>query len=165
MVFRLLRSEPGNWRQDTESVAGKHHDMSGFAGQRRGGGIRNRLQRIRAASVLGLARVIEIDDPRPGIKRHILENGPEAVRGPEYLRFALRRQLQGLCVAPALEIEQPLAAPSVLVITDERTVRRSRRSVVLPVPERPKNTAESLLLPGSWLAEQCIGITPRSGRK
>ena len=36
-------------------------------------------------------------------------------------------------------------------------------SVVLPVPESPKNTATSLSSPIAWLAEQCIGITPVPG--
>jgi hypothetical protein len=38
----------------------------------------------------------------------------------------------------------------------------SAESVVLPVPDRPKNTAASP--PGPTLAEQCIGITPLAGR-
>jgi len=38
----------------------------------------------------------------------------------------------------------------------------SADSVVLPVPESPKNSAESPLAP--TLAEQCIGITPCAGR-
>jgi hypothetical protein len=38
----------------------------------------------------------------------------------------------------------------------------SAESVVLPVPERPKNTAVSPS--GPIFAEQCIGITPVAGR-
>jgi len=38
----------------------------------------------------------------------------------------------------------------------------SAESVVLPVPDRPKNTAERP--PSSTLAEQCIGMTSFAGR-
>ena len=38
-------------------------------------------------------------------------------------------------------------------------------NVVLPVPDRPKNTAVSSGLPMAWLAEQCIAITPFSGKR
>jgi hypothetical protein len=52
-----------------------------------------------------------------------------------------------------------------LVVADQRARRDRRDSVVLPVPDRPKNTAASSGLPGAWLAEQCIGITPLPGSR
>src|SRR5258706_12703145 len=73
--------------------------------------------RVFGEAVIGVVRYA-----RFRIQRHVLENGPEAQRVPD-LRLFVRRELNALGVASALEVEDAVAAPSVFVVADEITRR------------------------------------------
>ena len=67
--------------------------------------------------------VVEVGNPRLRIERHVLHDRAEAFGGRIDLRLRLARQLDRLGVAAALEIEDAVAAPAMLVVADERAVR------------------------------------------
>ena len=79
----------------------------------------NEAQWIAAAGILGQAVVRE---PRhPGIvERHVLEHGSEAGRRREDLRLGVRIEADDLGVAAALEVEDALGPPAMLVVADQR---------------------------------------------
>jgi hypothetical protein len=86
--------------------------------------------RLGAVVVVGHAVVVE---------HHVLEHGAEPDGVPD-LRLDFLREFDALGVAAALDVEDALRRPAVLVIADQRAIRIGER-VVLPVPERPKNRA------------------------
>ena len=97
--------------------------MPGAAGARR---VRDEVERIGRAGVLGLGRIVVIGDARDRIERHVLQHRAEAVGGVPDLRLGFARELDGLGVAAALEIEDAVRAPAVLVVADQRAVRIGR---------------------------------------
>ena len=114
----------------------------------------------RVFSVIDL--ILELYAARDRIEDHILEDRAEHLRRAVDVRLALRREIDHLGVAAALEVEDAFGRPPVLVVADEARARGSADSVVLPVPDRPKNSAVSPALP--TFAEQCIESTPCFGR-
>ena len=98
--------------------------MTGAAGAR---GVRDEVERIGRAGVLGLGAVVVIGDARVRIEHHVLQHGAEAVGGVPDLRLGFPRELDGLGVAAALEIEDAVRAPAVLVVADQRAVRVGRQ--------------------------------------
>ena len=97
--------------------------MPGAAAAR---GVRNEIERIGRARILGLGAVIVVRDARQRIEHHVLQHGAEAVGGVPDLRLGLVRQLDAFGVAAALEVEDAVRAPAVLVIADQRAVRIGR---------------------------------------
>ena len=75
-----------------------------------------------------------------------------ALLAAKILRFGLFLQLDALGEVAALEIEDAVAAPAVLVIADERGALIVALSVVPLVPDRPKKIVVSPAGPTS--AEQ-----------
>jgi len=93
------------------------------------------------------------------IQNHVFQHGAK-LDGVEDLRLAFMLEVDALRVAATLEIEH---AVDVQPCSSSPTRRRSGSAerVVLPVPERPKNSATLPSAP--TLAEQCMGSTFRSG--
>ena len=89
-------------------------------------GVRDEFERIGRARVLGLRLVVEIDEARLGIEADILQHRAEAQGRVVDLGLGLARQLDGLGVAAALEVEHAVRAPAVLVVADQRAVRIGR---------------------------------------
>jgi len=99
--------------------------------------------------------------PVAGSTSTFSEHGAEHFRGGKDLGLALTRQPDHFRVAAALEVENALVDhPCSSSPINRRRVGGERR---LPVPERPKNSAQSPCLP--TLAEQCIESTPCSGSR
>jgi hypothetical protein len=95
--------------------------------------------------------------PVIGVDCDVLEHRAEALRHRENLGLRFRIELCGLGVAAAFEVEDAV----VLQPCSSSPIRArcgSVESVVLPVPDRPKNSA---VLPSApILAEQCMGRMP-----
>ena len=143
MIHRLRRRELGDRRHHAIGVGGEEDDvlrMPGAAGAR---GVRDEFERIGRARVLGLGAVVVVGNARLRIEHHVLQHGAEAVGGVPDHRLGFLRELDGLGVAAALEIEDAVRDPS-RVSSSPISVRfGSAESVVLPVPDRPKNSALS----------------------
>src|SRR6478672_5813279 len=84
----------------------------------------NKLDRVRPTSVFRDARV-GIIDIAVFIEDDILEHSTKP-QSLENIRLALRRKVNRLCVAAAFDVEDPVIAPNVLVVTNEMTLRISR---------------------------------------
>ena len=78
-----------------------------------------RVFSVRASESRSSARVDRIDDD-------VFEHGAEAVHGRPDLRFGGLREVDGLRVAAALEVEHAVVRPAVLVVADQRAVRIGR---------------------------------------
>src|SRR6266704_3056206 len=77
------------------------------------------MHRICRAGILRLRAIVEIADSRDRIEYHVLQDRSEALGGRIYGRLRFGAKLDGLRVAPALEIEDAFRAPTVLVVTDQ----------------------------------------------
>src|SRR5271166_2367045 len=90
-------------------------------------GVVDELHRIGGACVFRLAVVVVVRDAGVRVERHILKHATEPQRVPD-LRLVLLRKLDALGVASALEVEDAVGTPSVLVVADEvaRRVGRER---------------------------------------
>src|SRR5688572_9021739 len=97
--------------------------MPGHAG---GIGVADELQWVRPSRVLGVALRVEVELPSDRIEVDVLEDRAEAASGGEDVRLVHRRQADGLGVAAALEVEEAVSAPSVLVVADEAPLRIGR---------------------------------------
>jgi hypothetical protein len=153
----LGRRKPSDRRHHTKCVGGEHDKIAGMARLASLRGIRNEVERVSRPRVFGLRLIIEIADARQRIVHDVFKDCPEALGGGVDRGFGIRVQLDRFRVAAALEVKNTGRTPTVLVIADKCALRicRQRR---FPVPESPKNTAESPL--GPAFAEQCIGMTP-----
>ena len=108
-------------------VGGEEDDVLGMAGAAGARGIRNEIERIGRARVLGLGGVVVIGNARHRIESDVFQHGAETVGGVPDLGLGLARELDGLGVAAALEIEDAVRAPAVLIVADQRAVRIGRQ--------------------------------------
>ena len=119
VVARLLGRELRDGREHAERVAGEHDDVLGLGRDMAGDlGVLDVLDRVRAARVLGNAGVVVVGDARDGVVHDVLEHGAEPDR-VEDLRLLLRAEVDALCVAATLDVEDALVRPDVLVVADE----------------------------------------------
>src|SRR4051812_822850 len=91
--------------------------------------VRDEVDWIRGASVLGLLVAVVVGDPRVWVVDDVLQDGAEALGGGVDLRLRLLMNADRLRVAPALEVEDATVAPSMLVVADQpaRRLGRERR--------------------------------------
>lgn len=107
----------------------------------------NILNRVGATSVLKDADVVIIRNSGNRTVDDILKDAA-IFDGVENIRLLLRREVDALGITSALNVEDTIVRPHMLVVTDEmRRLLGSAESVVLPVPERPKKRVTS---PFSW---------------
>ena len=76
MIHGLLGVEARDRRQNAESVAGQHHDVSGSCTASRGC-VWDEVQRISDLCVFGFRLVVEVDASRRGVERDILRTAPK----------------------------------------------------------------------------------------
>ena len=126
MVHRLRGGQLRDRRHHAIGVGGEHHEILRHAGAAAARRVRDEFERIGGARVLGLRLVVEIDEARLGIEADILQHRAEAQRRVVDLGLGLARELDGLGVAAALEVEHAARAPAVLVVADQRAVRIGR---------------------------------------
>ena len=101
--------------------------LFGVAGDAARARVRDRGQRVGAPGVLGPAAVVEIEDVGVGVHRDVLEHGAEHPRRGMDRGLRARREPDHLGVAAALEVEEAVAAPAVLVVAEQRPVRVGRQ--------------------------------------
>ena len=99
---------------------------------------------------------------RVRVEDDVLEDGAEALAWSRRFRLVHLRQADRLGVAAALEVEDAVVAPAVLVVADQERAGSAER-VVLPVPDRPKKMADVPSAP--TFTDECIGSTPSAGRR
>ena len=90
-------------------------------------GVFDEVDRISGARVLGLAVVVVVGNASVRVESHVLKHAAEAQGVPD-LRLVLAGKLDALGVASALEVEDAVRAPSMLVIANE-VARRDRRTM------------------------------------
>src|SRR5260370_36801408 len=110
-------------------------------------GVLDEIHGICSAGVFGLAVVVVIGNACVRIERHIFENAAEAQRVPD-LRFVFLRELDALGVASALEVEDAVGAPSVLVVADQ-VARRIGRERGLTRPRESEEQGTHPVMPNA----------------
>ena len=119
MIHRLLRLELRDRRHHAKRVARQEHDVRGMGGHAFGNVVRDVVNGIGGARILRDALRIQIHCARLGIHVHIFQHGAEHFRRRVDLRFTLARQPDHFRVAAALEVEDPVVGPPVLVVADQ----------------------------------------------
>ena len=125
MIHRLSRRERTDWRQHAKCIAGQKNNIRRMARNARNLRILDELYGIGAAGVLGKADVCIIYQ-MVLIEHHVLEHRAETER-LEDLRFVLRRQIDGLGVAAAFDVEDAIVTPAMFIVTDEMAFRVGRQ--------------------------------------
>ena len=123
MIHRLRRRELCDRRHHAERVGGEHHEvfrMSGAAGPR---GVGDEIERIGGAGVFGFRAVVEIGLAGVFVEHHVFQHRAEPFAGGVDLGLGFLRQLDAFGVAAALEIEDAVGAPAVLVVADQGAFR------------------------------------------
>ncbi|MCY1173208.1 hypothetical protein D9M73_133620 [compost metagenome] len=105
MIHRLLGRQLGDRRQDAISVRRQHHHVARHRPHIVFRRIGNEVDRIGTATVLGEARIVEIEHARHRVHHHIFEDRAKAFGGREDFRLGIGRQADHLGIAAALEIE------------------------------------------------------------
>eukprot|EP00968_Pinguiococcus_pyrenoidosus_P005034 scaffold327_cov257-Pinguiococcus_pyrenoidosus.AAC.11 len=122
VVHGLLRGELGDGREDAEGVAGEEDHVVRVATHGHRVVVLDVVQRVRHAAVLGLAGVEVVRGVVGSLEGDILQQRI-ALDGPVDLRLVLLGEVDGLGVAAALEVEDAVLVPAVLVVADEVAVR------------------------------------------
>mmetsp|Transcript_83650 Transcript_83650/g.269599 ORF Transcript_83650/g.269599 Transcript_83650/m.269599 type:complete len:474 (+) Transcript_83650:729-2150(+) len=119
MVHNLVGCQLRDRGQDAEGIASEQNDLLRvMLHLGRDPGVRDILKRVRHARVLGNARVVVVHMACAVVEHHILKNGTEANRVVNF-RLLVMREADGLRVAAALDVEDALRVPHVLVVADE----------------------------------------------
>ena len=123
VVHRLVARQPADGRQDAERVGGQEDDRRRLAGHAVLGAVADVVQREGGARVLGELLRVEIELARRRIDVDVLEDRAEALRGRVDVGLVDVAEPDGLGVAAALEVEDALVAPAVLVVADQDALR------------------------------------------
>ena len=121
-VHRLVAGQARDRRQDPERIGGEEDDRARMAGALRRQRVRDLLELVRGARVLGLRVVVEVEDAAL-VHDDVLEHGAERARRPVDLRLRLGREADHLRVAAAFEVEDAVVRPAVLVVADQVALR------------------------------------------
>lgn len=126
VVHGLLGAELGDGREDTAGVTCEENDVGRVAAGDAGDlGVLDVLDGVCAASVLGKGGVVVVDNSGCGVEDNVLKDRAE-LDGVENIRLLLGGETNALGVATALNVEDALVAPAVLVVTDQGTLGVSR---------------------------------------
>ena len=100
------------------------------------------LQLVRRARVLGLLVAVQVE-PSPLVDDDVLEQRPEGPRRRVDLRLRLGREPDHLRVAAALEVEDAVVPPAVLVVADQPSpgIGGERRLAGAREPEEDRDVA------------------------
>ena len=123
MVHHLLLRELGDGRKHPKGVAGQEDHVAGVAvNLGRDECVGDVVQRVCTPRVLRQGDVVVVDLSAPLVEDHILQHAPEA-DGVVNLRLLLTRQVDALGIAAALDVEDTLGRPDVLIVSDELPCR------------------------------------------
>ena len=119
MVACLRGSELAHRWKHAKGIACEHDDVARLAvDDARDFGVRDVVNRIGTASVLGDANIIVVWHTRKRVVDDILEDTSEA-NGVEYLGLLFTGEVDTFGIAPALDVEHASVRPDMLVVTDE----------------------------------------------
>mmetsp|Transcript_58419 Transcript_58419/g.153834 ORF Transcript_58419/g.153834 Transcript_58419/m.153834 type:complete len:661 (+) Transcript_58419:301-2283(+) len=122
VVHDLVLSQLRDRGQHAEGVAGQKDDLLRVELHLgRDARVRDELQRVRDARVLREGDIVVVHFACRVVPDHVLEHGAKADRVVD-LRLLLAREADGLGVAAALDVEDALRVPDVLVVSDEVTL-------------------------------------------
>ncbi len=139
---RLLARQPRDRREDPEGVCGQEDDGARVAGPLGRERVRDLLELVGGSRVLRLRVVVQVEHAAL-VHDHVLEHRAPATRGLVDLRLGLGREADHLRVAAALDVEDPLLAPAVLVVADQVPlwIGRERRLAGPGEPEEDRDAA------------------------
>ena len=122
VVLGLLRSQDGDRGQDAECISRQEDDILGCGCRRDGADdVLDVVDGVGDAGVLGHALVGEIDVAL-SVQSDVLQQSV-ALDGVVDVGLRVLVQVDDLSVAAALEVEDAVVVPAVLVIADEQTLR------------------------------------------
>ena len=122
VIHRLRRAQLADRRQHAEGVRRQHHHVARLPGTARQVAVGDELDGVAGPGVLGQRAVRQVQ-VAGSVGDHVLQHGAEAVGRGIDLRLGLLVQVDDLGVAAALEVEDAVWPPAVLVIADQRAVR------------------------------------------
>src|SRR5512133_2994257 len=139
---RLLTAEAGERWEDPEGVGGEEDDRARVARALFRKRVGDLFQLVSRARVLGLRVVVEVEDAAL-VDDHVLEHRSPGPRRRVDLRLRLLREPDHLGIAAALEVEDPVVAPAVLVVADQSAfgIGRQRGLAGPREPEEDRDTA------------------------
>ena len=118
VVFGLLRGQLGYGRQNSERICGQEDDLGGVAGLGdRFYDILDVVDRVGYAGVFGNTLIGEVN-LAVGVHSHILEESV-TTDGVVDVGLVLLGEVDDLGVASALEVEDTVIVPAVLIVTDQ----------------------------------------------
>ena len=144
VIHGLRRRKARDRRHDPIRIAGEEEDVRGVTAHPARHVIADVMNGIRRAGVFRDLVRVEIDRARGGIDDDVLEHGAEHLGRRIDLGLPFARQPDDLRVAAALEVEDSLVGPAVLVVPDQRP-RRVGGERRLP---RARETEEQRHVPG-----------------
>ena len=121
VIHRVRRRQRTDRRQHAKRVAGEEDDVGRMAGHAGDLGVADELNGIGAARVLRDAGVGEVHGAVV-LEHDVFQHRAEA-QGLEDVRLVLRREVDGLGVAAAFDVEDAVVAPAMLVVADEVALR------------------------------------------
>ena len=129
MIHRLLRGQPRDRRQNAIGVGGQEDDVLGHRPQILLRRVRDEVDRVGTAAIFRQRVIVQVDLAAFLVDHDIFQHRAEPLGGGEDLRLGLGRQVDHLGIAAALEIEDRLVRPAMLVIADQGAagIRRQRR--------------------------------------
>ena len=162
VVDRLLGRQPRERRQHAEGIGGEEHHGLRHAADAARRNRRQRLERIGGAGVLGQRDVVEIGHAVRA-EHEVLEHRARSDCAAAKISGSLSAlQLHRLGVAAALEIEDAVRGPAVLVVADQRPRRDRSRASSCRCP-RGRRTARRRRRARHW-PSSASGSTPRARR-
>ena len=126
VVHRLARRQLGDGRQHAEGIRRQHDDVLRVAGASGRARVRDVFERVGRAGVLGEARVVVVGHVAGRFQHHVLEHGCPVIRRAPDGGLGVGREADRLGVAAALEIEDALLRPAVLVVAEQSAFRIGR---------------------------------------
>ena len=114
--------QAGDGRQDAESVSRQEDNDLGDAADAGDGCVGDVVDRIADAGVLGQAAVVEVKLTSLFVHDDVLDQRAET-DGVIDLRLVLFLEVDALCVAAALDVEDAVVCPAMLVVANELAVR------------------------------------------
>ena len=115
VIHCQVRAERTDWREHTEGITGQKNHVSRMSSHARDQAIADEIDGISAACVLRNARVGVIDAV-VFFENNILQNRTET-QSRKDIRLGFARQIDRFRVASALDIEDAVVAPAVLVVS------------------------------------------------
>ena len=126
MIHSFFLRQTGNRRQYAKGVSRQENDSLRMRRYTRLDGIRNIIERICRPGILRIPGIKVIRLPGCRVEHDIFQNGTitDCIINE---RFRLERKPDTFCITAALNIENAMIAPAMLIITDKLPVRIRRK--------------------------------------